>query len=257
MVRALTAQRFLAAAIAFAGGGACGDNVPRCDFATSDYLNDYYCRNSEILALRYGTSLVRSADEVEYYYDLLKPMWRDAPLSRMAETSIWGTGYNNVSVFTTNTILVEPWSQGDLWTGNESVDGLFAENGAQPHDIIGDGHLVHGAGCLPPLDTCQFSIDYETPLNQRLLKARVEAILTDTTIYLGDPVPNDITLWWAGGTLEVRLVVGWGDCFVACEWLHEFHARISGGNLIAFEDLGGDPIPQNFIDAAMSSRPPL
>jgi hypothetical protein len=93
-----------------------------------------------------------------------------------------------------------------------------------------------------------FPVYLGATFNEELVAAR----LLETDAHLPDPVQHyrdDGTWIWPNGlekrqaTAQIDFTFGWGDCFVACEGLHELRVFVPPTGTASIFDLGGDPLP--------------
>jgi hypothetical protein len=225
------------------GPGPAGGPEPICPI---DALggDTHYCRSAASLAVRTSQHLVIQQDEVDYFYELLKPAYAALPILRLAKAFVGGPSGPVLSRYPP---IVEAWSAGQVRVGEARVDRWFADAGAYavtrtPTDF--DGYPT-------------FAVGYELLISYRVLEQGLTEIpdtrLSDEDIPLRHP---NVLIAWDGDDALLTFLVGWGDCFVECEGVHDYLARVTPDLEVTIEDLGGDPVPPEFQEVADNYPPP-
>lgn len=212
--------------------GACGDDTPACDLAQANDL-DYACRDAMIIALRETSTLVPSDQEIGAVYEFLEKV---RPLACYFDRTValyeYGSPWQPV-IASTNPVLVGPWSEAEIETGDPIADALFVDRGAYR--------------VFPPRESDQYMLWFDKPLNWDVLAQEVEA-LADTQVVRENValVPNDIRRARApsGDAWIVTFVFAWGDCFLGCDGSHQWDVRVpdDGSPPVILGD-SGDEIP--------------
>jgi len=211
---------------------ACGAEPPACDLAQANDLN-YACRDAMIIALREASTLVPSDGEILAVYEFLEKV---RPLECYFDRTVALYQYGNPwmpEIASSNPVLVIPWSELEIETGDATADGLFADRGAYEVD--------------PRRDNETFSLRFDRPVSWDVLAEEVR-VLADTQVVREDVelVPNDIRRERnaTGDAWIVTFVFTWGDCFLGCDGSHQWDVRVpdDGTSPVVLRD-EGDEIP--------------
>jgi hypothetical protein len=209
-----------------------------------------YCINSIVLAVRLGDKLVVEQEDVDEYYDLLRPALHAEPVLRLVYAFDQDSNETRgCTVYTRHEPLVSAWMTGDVVTGDATIDSVFAENGAIAVEYLlqdFDGNHL-------------FYVEWKLAMNWSLFDEVVTSVPA-TSLAPDHALPpsedNDIWLSWDGDTPVADFHFGWGDCFTVCDGVHHWRARFGGDDEVEVQDLGGDPVPDPIREGAEARPPP-
>jgi len=202
------------------------------------------------LALRESDELIIQQDEVDYFYALQRPAWIALPVLRMSRAENDSTNKPGAYTIESNyPPILDAWGGGEVRIGEDRVDRWFADAGASS---------VERLDVDAPDGFAKFYVQYDEFVSWRVLEAGIQEV-PDTRFEAGHyqpPEPPDITLAWDGDDAVLTFLVGWGDCMVQCSGTHSWEARVSPELEVTIEDLGGGPVPEDFLQAAEQRPPP-
>lgn len=227
--------------------GACGNADPPCP-RDSPGTQQPYCLVSIALATRSASSLFVTQDEVDAAYELLRPAWLEEPMLRTARVSYEGEGPLRFDILSSYPPIEAAWPNGEIRTGDATVDALFADQGA-------DDAVLQVSGAEP----WQYSITYPHATSLRVLQQRLQAI-PSTSLEPDVPFPStppDILVSNDGGSTTVIFEIGWGDCASGCLYVHTWQMIVAADGSHQLTDVGGDAVPAAMAEAAAAMPPPL
>jgi hypothetical protein len=211
-----------------------GDPEPECSLAQANAFNRK-CYDAMVVALRETATLVPSDEEILAVYEFLDEV---RSLSCYFFWTIAQYEYDSTSVVTTNPVLVEPWSAGEIRTGNPAADALFADRGANRVQPSAFSDEV-------------FYLGFEHLVSLEVLAAEVQ-VLADTRVPLEESraLPNDIrrVRVETDDAWLVTFIYAWGvDCIAGCDGWRQWDVLVpdDGTPPTVVRDTG-EEIPERF-----------
>jgi hypothetical protein len=221
----------------------CGDNRPdeRCDIDNLDNLDDPAtwrepgCRAGLQLSLRYGREVLLDEAAWMDYRRIVGAVYCAAPVTQLAKPFEAQGWWGEFIIGTTYPPLVDAWSRGDVITGVEQLDGIFAEAVGVFQQLTGSSWYV---------------LSFPRPISVWEITRRLDSEASEIPDTVWEPVEaysRDITASWDGDVARLNLLGGWGDCLSGCTGYHSWSATVNPTNEVAIVDLGGAPIPEEFL----------
>jgi hypothetical protein len=152
-----------------------------------------------------------------------------------------------LTIFTSNPLVIDAWSAGVLETGDEEVDdAVRALREPRLHGATGGDEMVR-----------YFVLNVGGIYNEEALQAQLMRGGTwlDTAIKRS----GDDGVWsWNGEGADrvatIDFTFGWGDCFVECQGYRTIRGVVSAEKEPEMYDLGGDPLPPG-VELAPGTQP--
>lgn len=238
---------------------ACGDDIVPVEpcWDGEQMSNHMGCQAAITFAARDTAGLVATPDEVDRYHERWVRAGEVEPiLSNRIPQRYRNVGYPDVGIRTRNQKVIAAWNRADLITGDRAFDTIISQ--IHPRTLSPYGGYDIGDGVYA------FTVDVEVLINEELFAQ----LLLPTMSFVDEPYHNhkdDGTWHWQSAssgtgsdddTAVIDFTFGWGDCFVACDGLHDLRAIVpTTGEAAMVYDLGGDPLPQG-VQLAPATIPP-
>jgi len=205
------------------------------------------CQAAQAFAARDTVGLVPTQPEVDRYFQRWLATVRAEPIldRRVPQRNYVGYG-SPIPIYTMNAVVIDAWSRRSIDTGDSTFDGIIMEL-TPPRSLDGSKTDLGNGWYL-------FALQVQGIFNEQLLDERLRAVTSHTEQPRYPYNDNGSWSWQSGiaGTgsdgdvAQIDFSFGWGDCFVACDGMHDLRAVVPPDGNARVYDLGGDPLPDGW-----------